>query len=192
MSGLQSKDDDHSAAFKQTKLRQGQLFGEISLIYNCLTTASVIALKYCTIGRLNQIDFDEIVLQHPQILKYIKEGIFEYNDKDMLFIKMTLKQLPFLAHLQDRDTVFYSIIYSLDTQKLNQGSILMHFGDNVEEIYIIEQGIVEVVTQIGGKEIVVERLFRGSVINYKNLFLQTKSQVMLRFASESVVKTLSL
>ena len=99
MSGLQSKDDDHSAAFKQTKLRQGQLFGEISLIYNCLTTASVIALKYCTIGRLNQDDFNEIVLQHPQILKYIKEGIFEYNDKDMLFIKMTLKQLPFLAHL---------------------------------------------------------------------------------------------
>ena len=41
-------------------LRQGQLFGEISLIYNCLTTASVIALKYCTIGQLAKKDFMEI------------------------------------------------------------------------------------------------------------------------------------
>ena len=48
------------------------------------------------------------------------------------------------------------------------------------------------VIQIGGKEIVIERLFRGSVINYKNLYLQTRSQVLLRFAAESVVKTLSL
>jgi len=38
--------------------------------------------------------------------------------------------------------VFYSIIYSLGTQKMNQGSILMHPGDNIEEIYIVERGIV--------------------------------------------------
>ena len=80
-----------------------------------MTTASVIALKYCMIGKLMQEDFEEITLQHPQILQYIKEGIFEYNDKDMCFIKMALKQLPFLSYLQDRDTIFYSIIYSLNT-----------------------------------------------------------------------------
>mmetsp|Transcript_19260 Transcript_19260/g.26077 ORF Transcript_19260/g.26077 Transcript_19260/m.26077 type:complete len:91 (+) Transcript_19260:75-347(+) len=90
MCGAQIKDE--SVAHLNSKiLRQGQLFGEISLIYNCLTTASVIALKYCTIGKLMQDDFEEITLQHPQILQYIKEGIFEYNDKDMCFIKMALK-----------------------------------------------------------------------------------------------------
>ena len=40
----------------------------------------------------------------------------------------------------------------------------------IDSIYIVEQGIVEVVVTIGGKETVIERLFRGSVINYKNAF----------------------
>ena len=83
--------DTNAAGSNQKVLRQGQLFGEISLIYKCLTTASVIAMQYCTIGRLEQKDFNEIVLQHPRILQKIKEGIFEYNDKDMRFIKLALK-----------------------------------------------------------------------------------------------------
>ena len=69
----------------------GQLFGEISLIYNCATTASVIASKYSTIGSLANVGFWEICHQHHQILKYVKDGIFKYNDQDMKFIKMTLK-----------------------------------------------------------------------------------------------------
>ena len=88
---------------------------------------------------------------------------------------MALKQLPFLAHLNDRDTIFYEIIYSLDTRKLNSGQVLMHKGDHIEDIYIVEQGIVEIVTNLCGREIVIERLFRGSVINYKNVFMQTTS-----------------
>ena len=181
---------DHT---KQKILRQGQLFGEISLIYNCLTTASVIALKYCTIGKLMQKDFEAITQEHPQILQYIKEGIFEYNDKDMCFIKMALKQLPFLNHLQDRDTIFYSIIYSLDTQKMNAGHFWMRPGDEIDSIYIIEAGIVDVIITIGGKETVIERLFRGSVINYKNAFTpNSTSLVTLRFAMESVIKELKL
>ena len=105
---------------------------------------------------------------------------------------MALKQLPFLAHLQDRDTIFYEIIYSLDTRKLNAGQVLMHKDNPISDIYIIEQGIVEVVINISGREIVIERLFRGSVINYKNVFMQTSSKVVLRFAAESVIKLLSL
>ena len=121
-----AKGAQDSENLKKNVLRQGQLFGEISLIYECATTASVIALKYCTIGKLEKKDFDEIILEHPQILKYVKEGIFKYHDKDMRFIKMALKQLPFFQHLQDTDTIFYEIIYSLTTQKKNQGIMLMN------------------------------------------------------------------
>jgi len=88
----------------------------------------------------------------------------------MRFIKMALKQLPFLAHLQDRDTIFYEIIYSLDTRKIQSGTVLMNQGNPISDIYIVEHGIVEVIGQISGREIVLERLFRGSVINYKNVF----------------------
>ena len=60
-----------------------------------MTTASVVAFKYSTIGMLKKADFEEIVNEHPLILQYVKEGIFNYKDKDMRFIKMALKQLPF-------------------------------------------------------------------------------------------------
>ena len=103
-----------------------------------MTTASVIALKYSTIGKLNKDDFKEIVHEHPLILQYVKEGIFDYRDKDMRFIKMALKQLPYFQHLQDTDTIFYSIIYSLDTVKKNQGDILIKEGDEINQIFIVE------------------------------------------------------
>ena len=173
-------------------LRQGQLFGEISLIYKCMTTASVIALKYCTIGKLLENDFAEITMTHPEILKYVKEYIFTYTDKDMRFIKMALKQMPFFSHLQDKDSILYEIIYSLRPKKQNVGDMLVNQGDNIDEIYIIERGIVEIFLKIGGNDIVLERLFRGSVINYKNLFTKEKSQVSMRFATEGVVTSLSM
>jgi CRP-like cAMP-binding protein len=187
-----SNKKDENAHLKSTVLRQGQLFGEISIIYKCLTTASVIALKYCTIGKLMQKDFNDIVLEHPKILQYVKEGIFEYNDKDMRFIKMALKQLPFFAYLQDRDLILFDIIYSLNTFKMNAQAMLMSVGDTISEIYIVEKGMVELYVNINGKELVLERLFRGSVINYKTIFREENCQVSMRFASESVIKSLSL
>ena len=84
---------------KHKPLRQGQLFGEISLIYNCVTTTSVIALKYSTIGNMSKSDFLDVCVKHPEIKKCVTEGIFLYADKDMKFIKMALRQLPFFAHL---------------------------------------------------------------------------------------------
>lgn len=177
---------------KMKVLRQGQLFGEISLIYKCMTTASVIALKYCTIGKLLEKDFHEITLQHPEILKYVKEYIFQYTDKDMRFIKMALKQMPFFSHLQDKDSILYEIIYSLKPTKMNVHDMLVKQGDKIDQIYIIERGIVEIFLKIGGNDIVLERLFRGSVINYKNVFSNEKSQVSMRFATEGVVTALSM
>ena len=35
-------------------LRPGYLFGEISIVYNCLTTATVQAKKYCNLGKLTK------------------------------------------------------------------------------------------------------------------------------------------
>jgi len=42
-------------------------------------------------GMLKKDDFNEIINQHPEILYHIKQGIYEYCDKDMRFIKMALK-----------------------------------------------------------------------------------------------------
>ena len=69
--------------------------------------------------------------------------------------------------------------------------MLISKGEEIDQIYIVEQGIIEVYVIIGSKQVVLERLFRGSIINFKNIFRKTKSEVYMRFAVESVVKSIS-
>ena len=126
------------------------------------------------------------------ILKYVKEGIFEYEDRDMKFIKMIIQKIPYFSHLQDTDSVLYEIIYAMTPVKMNAGDSLINQNDPVEQIYIIEKGIVEIYLKMGSKEVVLERLFKGSVINYKTVFTETTCQVNMRFATEGVVKMLPL
>ena len=107
------------------------------------------------------------------ILKYVKEGIFEYEDRDMKFIKMIIQKIPYFSHLQDTDSVLYEIIYAMTPVKMNAGDSLINQNDPVDQIYIIEKGIVEIYLKMGSKEVVLERLFKGSVINYKTVFTET-------------------
>ena len=88
----------------------------------------------------------------------------------MRFIKNALKQLPFFQHLKDTETIFYEVIFSCVTSKENQGYTLIKKGDKINDIYIVEQGIVEVSILVSGKPVILERLFRGSVINFKTIF----------------------
>ena len=93
----------------------------------------------------------------------------------MRFIKNALKQLPFFQHLKDTETIFYEVIFSCVTFKRNQGYSLIKKDEKINDIYIVEQGIVEVSILVSGKPVILERLFRGSVINFKTIFRDTES-----------------
>lgn len=43
------------------KLNPGAHFGEISLIYGCTRTATVVANNYCTLAKVSKHHFEEIV-----------------------------------------------------------------------------------------------------------------------------------
>ena len=54
-------DEDDSKDKKKDKIMYtGQYFGEISLIYNCQTTARVIGKKYSTLARLDFANFKAV------------------------------------------------------------------------------------------------------------------------------------
>lgn len=72
-------------------LRSGYLFGEISIVYNCLTTATVQAKKYCNLGMLTKESFKEVITIQPKIQEEIKQGIYEYSDKMLNFVKQSMK-----------------------------------------------------------------------------------------------------
>jgi len=135
----------------------------------------------------------------PEFLTTIKEGVYEYDDKILRFIKKSMKQVPYLAQIvnytdQEKDTekkeCIHEIIYSLNTQKKGKGEILQKVADDAKELYFLQSGCIEVFTKFEGKEFVIERLFRGSIINYRTFFMEYKAVCEMRFAEASVLKAL--
>ena len=64
-------------------------------------------------------------------------------------------------------------------------------GADADELYFLESGIIEVYTVFEEREFVIERLFKGSIINYRTFFMEEKGAVNLRFGVASVLKALS-
>lgn len=51
------------------ELRPGEYFGEIALIYGCKRTATVTSLKYSTLAKLNKSDYQDILIEFPDLKK---------------------------------------------------------------------------------------------------------------------------
>lgn len=127
----------------------------------------------------------------PKIQDEIKVGIYEYEDKMLKFIKRSMQQIPYFKHLADDDPILYDIIYLLETKTMIKGAELQRAGGDAEELYFLQSGLIEVYTEFEKKEFVIERLFKGSIINYRTFFMEERGSVSLRFANPSVLKVLS-
>jgi CRP-like cAMP-binding protein len=55
------------------QLREGELFGEMSLLQKTPATATVTASRNTSLLRLPREDFDTLILTHPQILALVSE-----------------------------------------------------------------------------------------------------------------------
>lgn len=56
-----------------SRLKEGELFGEISLLSKTPATATVMATRRTSLLRLPREDFDALILSHPQILVLVSE-----------------------------------------------------------------------------------------------------------------------
>jgi CRP-like cAMP-binding protein len=52
-----------------------------------------------------------------------------------------------------------------------KGDVLMKPDDVSDSIFFIEEGVVEVYTLFEGNIFVLDRLYRGSVMNYRTFFI---------------------
>jgi len=55
------------------RLKEGELFGEISLLSKTPATATVMSTRHTSLLRLPREDFDALILSHPQILVLVSE-----------------------------------------------------------------------------------------------------------------------
>ena len=60
------------------KLSQGEMFGEISMLYNCKKSATVKTLNYVTCGSLNRKQYQELLALYPSINSLLRKKIIMY------------------------------------------------------------------------------------------------------------------
>ena len=88
--------------------------------------------------------------------------------------------------------ILYELIFSLKSKTFDKDAIIhaIDVPDLVEEIYFIEEGIVEVTTEFEMNDFTIDKLGPGSVINYRAVFL--KDQMYVNMTAMTEVKILSL
>ncbi|WP_375744993.1 cyclic nucleotide-binding domain-containing protein [Corallococcus interemptor] len=63
----------HKSGQRLTLLKEGDLFGEISLLQKTPATATVEATRHTTLLRLPREDFDSLISSHPQVLMLVSD-----------------------------------------------------------------------------------------------------------------------
>ncbi|MGV3624428.1 MAG: cyclic nucleotide-binding domain-containing protein [Archangium sp.] len=71
-----------AAGAKIATLKEGQLFGEMSLLTRSPASATVRATRHTSLLRLPKQDFDSLILSHPQVLEHVAELIDERQKAD--------------------------------------------------------------------------------------------------------------
>lgn len=56
-------------------LREGDHFGEISMIYKCRRSATVASLNYNTMAKLSEDSFRGLISEYPEYLKFLKRHL---------------------------------------------------------------------------------------------------------------------
>lgn len=105
----------------------GDHFGEISLIYKCKRSATVISTNYNTFAKLKESAFKEINSEFPEYETQLKMHIIkEYGDqKDpkISFLKRIIKKLPYLKNVDNE--ILYDIMFSLKSRNFDKDIIVL-------------------------------------------------------------------
>ncbi len=64
-------------------LKEGQVFGEMSLLMRTPASATVRAIRHTSLLRLPKQDFDSLILSHPQVLEHVSVLIDERKQSDL-------------------------------------------------------------------------------------------------------------
>ena len=79
--------NDNNIKKDDKKLKKYSYFGEISLLFDNLCTATISARKYCNLAMLSKLNLNNMMTRLPFIHKALKKGVYDYKDNTMEFTK---------------------------------------------------------------------------------------------------------
>jgi CRP-like cAMP-binding protein len=85
--------------------------------------------------------------------------MLKYNDKLKAFLKIVIKNVPYMCNLDD-DTV-NEITYHLKQKYYDKDDIIYKPGDKVDSIRLVTRGEVSLTVNIEGKDFTFHTLYQG-------------------------------
>lgn len=107
--------------------QKGTIFGELSLLYDCPTAASVVAETDCKLWRVSQFTFRRIKAAH--VLHSDEEG------------RSAITSIPFFKDLPDE--YIFKLADSLFEKSFKQGEVLAKKGEEGTTLFILKKGWVQ-------------------------------------------------
>lgn len=120
----------------------------------------------------------------------MKEGIYKYKDGLKKFILTALQKIDYFQGVGE--DALHDILYNLQSYKCEKGMILQVPTDEASSMLFIQNGILEVYAEIEKQEFIIERLYKGSIINHRTFFQQEQATLYIRVTDDAVVYALPI
>ena len=175
--GILSKDTSVKVLFP------GDHFGEVALLYKCKRTATVICNNYCTLGKMTETKLKDFLTKFPEgIEDRMRNMIYEYEDPLTLFLLESIDRIDYFQGVSERTK--RDIVYSLNPVNFDKGALIFKPNEEADAMYIVDSGVVEVYIMIDkGVEFVIDRLYKGSIINHRSFLFNDVIDTYARCAS---------
>jgi CRP-like cAMP-binding protein len=153
-------------------------FGEISLIYDCKRTCTVVSQNYCTLATISKPDFMEVDRggSMVRLMTTLKQYVCYYDDLQKLFIENSLNKVSYFCDL--KMMCKNDIIFAMERVQFSKGELIATAGEKVEKLILVQDGIVELSVKLNDvvntdtpNLFVIERLSRGAVINFQSFMM---------------------
>lgn len=159
------------------KIYNGQHFGEIRLIYGCPRTASVASKSYNITCKMDKNQYQAIIKKYPVFQDICKRHVYKYTDSDKDFFYTYLQRMTILKE-EGKQTInvglLHDLMYSFEKFTFDEGDYVLQEGDVINSLLLVESGQLEMITSIENlNEFSVLKIGRGSIINLKNVFLES-------------------
>lgn len=73
--------------------------------------------------------------------------------------------------------IFHEVMFNFVQETFDKGSFLFKEREISNTMFIVKNGILEIMVKIENQPLVIERLYRGSIVNHRSFLIADKSDI---------------
>ena len=125
-------------------LEKGNYFGEISILHDCLISATVKTINYCTFAKISKEFFLTLC---KCFLGSMKNLTYKYDDPFIKFKMSMLERVDYFNEIIDNENLLNDLQFHMVEENFEEDIMIISNGDTCEKLYFIAEGKVQIEIQ---------------------------------------------